>query len=246
MLKFDRVSHSFGGRAALAAVTAEFARGQLVAIVGRNGSGKSTLLRIAAGLLRATSGSAQWHGDDLSKIPPLTKARRIAFVPQQSGLAIDLTVREVVSLGLVDRLRTAHARDRVDAALDAVGVGTLATRAFHALSSGERQSCVLARALAQHEPNGLLVLDEPCANLDPAQTRRVCAALRACAREGSLVIAAMHDLPIVERVAQQVLWLDKGAVVAQGKPHDAFQLDTLERVFGCPFERATSSTVANL
>ncbi len=246
MLRLESISHAFGDRQALSAVSAEFASGQLVAVVGRNGSGKSTLLRAMAGLLRTDGGRSRWNDCDLARTRARERARRVAFVPQQPGLAIDLSVEEVVALGVERRLRDAQTRGRVDGAIEAAGLTPLRRRAYHGLSSGERQSCVLARAFAQHRPDGLLVLDEPCANLDPAQTRRILSCLRARASQGALVIAAMHDLMVVERVADRVLWLDRGAVVAIGPPREALDLETLARVFGCPFGRVVDALAPDL
>lgn len=163
-------------------------RGRILAIVGANGSGKSTLVSVAAGLRLPTSGTAT-----------ITPGARIAFVPQNTAdsARLPLTVTDLVAMG---RWRGRGAfrplrrvdRERIGAAIDAVGLTSLAKRPLGALSGGQRQRAFVGQALAQDAD--LLVLDEPMSGLDEASRSAVAAAVRTVASRGAAVLAVTHDL----------------------------------------------------
>ena len=236
MLTLREISHRYGDRRALDAVSAEMPAGHIVALVGRNGSGKTTLLRAIAALVSPASGSIEWRGIEPRALRPSMRARQFAYVAQHPSLAIDLTVREMVALGASQR-QPAEGTRAVDGALAQIALESRAARSFHELSAGERQLCVVARALAQHEAGGLLVLDEPFSNLDPGETVRLAKVLRGVADRGGLVVVALHDLPLADQVADSVLLLEEGRVVGHGPPGDVLVPERLESVFKCPFLR---------
>ncbi|MSR29817.1 MAG: ABC transporter ATP-binding protein [Phycisphaerales bacterium] len=237
MLTIREVSHFFGRRPALRRISCEVSSGQMVALVGRNGGGKTTLLRAVAGLTRPSEGRIEWRGIEMARISARVRARQVAYVAQNPGLSIDLSVREMVSLGAATRRREGGLDGLVQKVIEEIGLGALHDRPYHELSAGERQRCVVARALAQHEARGLLALDEPLSNLDPGETMRVVGILKARARDGALVVLAMHDLPLVDKVADQVLWLEGGELVANGTPASVFTPERLAQTFHCDFVR---------
>jgi iron complex transport system ATP-binding protein len=126
--------------------------GQIVGIVGPNGSGKTTLLRAAYRMLRPRLGQVLVGEDDLWELRPLEAARRIAVVVQEPRTDFEFTIREVVAMGRSPYQSTfagesVEDRRRVDNALAQVGIAALATRSFGALSGGEKQRALVARAL---------------------------------------------------------------------------------------------------
>lgn len=237
MLTIESLSFQYGRRMALREITASSTAGNVVALVGRNGSGKSTLLRVIAGLAAPSGGSASWRTVRLARLNPSRRALEVAYVSQRPTLSIDLTVEEMIALGRFAARSRLDSVLRISQAIALMGLDALKERSFHELSAGEQQRCVVARALAQHEPNGLLALDEPFSNLDPGETMRVFSALRQRAQAGAVVVVAMHDLSLVDRVADAVWWLEQGRMIATGSPCDVLTPARLREIFSCDFVR---------
>jgi iron complex transport system ATP-binding protein len=235
-LRTIEAGYSHGGALVLHGVSLEARAGEVVALIGPNGSGKSTLLRVAAGVLRPSSGQALIEGDDLARLPVKERARRVAVVPQEGPVPNGMFVREVVALGRTPYVRlllgpTAHDRHAVDDALSAVGLQDFAQRRVDELSGGERQRVVLARALAQ-EPR-LLLLDEPTANLDLHHQVAMLELVRGLTRDqGLAVVAAVHDLQLAALYCDRVILLSKGRVVSLGAPETVLTPPLLLETFG--------------
>jgi heme exporter protein A len=183
-----------GGRKVFEHLSFALGGGELLALTGRNGSGKTTLLRALALLVRPEAGTISWQGADV-QAEPETWRGRLAWLGHLDGLKGDLTVRE--NLLAAERLRGAPAdEDRLDDALVAFDLSSLATRPVRTLSAGQRRRTALARVVLSQAP--LWLLDEPLNALDaPAQAafRTVLAKHLAA---GGLAIAATHvalDMP---------------------------------------------------
>jgi iron complex transport system ATP-binding protein len=214
----------------------------MTAVIGANGSGKSTLIRMLAGLLRPASGEILLDGVALEKWPARSRAREIAYMPQATVTAFPFQVVDVVLSG-----RTPHVprfqlegrldRERAMEALASTGAAHLAGRQLSALSAGERQMVILARALAQ-EPR-LLLLDEPAAALD---LKHRAGLMRALARlrdeRGLSVIMITHDLQLTGSLFDRILALGSGEVAALGTPGEVLRSDLLARIYDEPNVRA--------
>nr|WP_158203357.1 ATP-binding cassette domain-containing protein [Halomarina oriensis] len=224
-----------GGERVLDDVSFDVAAGTLVGVCGPNGAGKTTLLRTVNGILTPDSGSVTVDGEDVASLSARALARRVATVPQDTSFAFDFPVREVVAMG-----RTAHRgrferattadRDAVDAALERAQVDTLADRSVGAVSGGERQRVLLARALAQQTP--VLLLDEPTASLDINHQVRTLSLVRSLVDEGKTALAAIHDLDLAARFCDALLVVAGGRVLAAGPPEEVLDEPVLERAFG--------------
>jgi iron complex transport system ATP-binding protein len=227
---------SYGSAATLQGVDLTIARGDRLAIIGANGAGKTTLLRLLAGALAPTSGRVALDGVPLHSIRGAQRARRIAFVPQESRLAFDFSVFEIVLMGRSPRLGLLGiegARDLEQArlALESTDTSPLADRPLSSLSSGERQRVFLARALAQ-EPE-IILLDEPTAFLDLGHQIRLLLMLEKWNREcGMSVVFVSHDLSLAARHADRIVVLSRGRVVADGAPEDVLTPEILRSSFG--------------
>jgi ABC-2 type transport system ATP-binding protein len=201
----------YGAREVLEGVDLRVARGELVALLGPNGAGKTTTVEILEGYRRADGGSARVLGLD-----PVADGRtlrpRLGLMLQEGGVDPRSTPREVLRL---------HARlfrdpEPPDALLADAGLESVASTRYRRLSGGERQRLALALALLGRPE--LLLLDEPTAGMDPAAkqaTRQRIGALRAA---GTTILLTTHELGDVERLADRVVVLDRGRVVASGAP----------------------------
>jgi zinc/manganese transport system ATP-binding protein len=241
-IEFDGASFGYRGRTALAGIDASIEAGSAVAIIGPNGSGKSTLLRGILGLADITEGSLRVLGGS-----PSAALDRIGSLPQadRRDTELPITVRQAVTMGLYRALGPVRpvgrvGRQRVDAALERVGLLHLARRRFGELSGGQQQRAILARALVS-DPQ-ILLLDEPFNGLDRANRDMLLATIRELRAEGRTILVSTHDLEIARETCSHVLLLDghhgeqtaqapTGCLVAFGPIDEALTLAAVERAF---------------
>tara|TARA_B100000678_G_scaffold239019_1_gene209306 strand:- start:541 stop:1302 length:762 start_codon:yes stop_codon:yes gene_type:complete len=216
----------------LRGVSTTIPTGRVTAVCGPNGAGKSTLIRLLAGVLHPTGGEALLDGARLADMHARTRAQMIGYLPQEPQIAWDLSVRNLVALG-----RLAHGSARgegwqrsVDAALFALGLESFAERPVSTLSGGERARALLARVLAG-EPRFILA-DEPFASLDLAHQAALAQHLRAQAEAGRGVVVVVHDLGLAHNIAERVVLLKKGRILADGPPDEALSPAMLHEAFG--------------
>ncbi|MEO7665197.1 MAG: ABC transporter ATP-binding protein [Candidatus Limnocylindrales bacterium] len=236
MIRLDGVTVVYRERAALHDVHLHVEAGERVAIVGPNGAGKSTILRVVAGLLRPVAGTAELAGERVERLDRLAVARRLAVVPQLPTLPFATTVEEVVALGRLPHehpIRGMRPGDRaaVSAAIERVGVGHLLGRDARELSLGERQLVLLAMAVAQAAP--VLLLDEPTVHLDLRHQVEVMELLGDLnARDGTTILAVLHDLGLAAHFFPRLVLIDRGRVVADGPPAEVLSPERIREVFG--------------
>ncbi len=235
MIRLERLSVSRGGRTVVEDVSLSIDAGEWVCVIGPNGAGKSSLLGALAGVV-ASTGRIELAGRALVDLPRKQRARLVALVPQQPVIPSALRVADYVLLGRAPYLGPFGAEDRSDvevvrSTLERLDLWWAADRRLDALSGGELQRVVLARALAQQAP--ILLLDEPTTGLDLGHQQRaleLVASLRAAG--GLTVVSAMHDLTIAGQFADRFVLLDAGRVAADGLPSDVLRADLIERHYG--------------
>jgi iron complex transport system ATP-binding protein len=224
---------------------------EIVGILGPNGSGKTTLLRLLSGALNPLEGVVRLAGTDIRRIPRRALAQQVALVPQETSLAFDYTVLEIVLMGRYPHLGAFEIEGPADlaaamAALQATGTADFADRAFRTLSGGEKQRVVIASALAQldagatgQQARRLLVLDEPTASLDLRYQFEIAALLRRLHdASGLTILLSTHDLRFAASLCTRVVLLSAGRILAQGTPRDALTPELVGRLFEVPSELA--------
>ncbi|WP_247702955.1 metal ABC transporter ATP-binding protein [Streptomyces sp. F63] len=211
-----------GARTVLRGIDLTVARGEVVALLGANGSGKSTAVRAVVGQVPLEQGSLELFGTPLRRFRDWA---RIGYVPQRTTAAsgVPATVREVVSSGRLARtgLRPRRRADRaaIDRALRLVGMDHRAGDSVNALSGGQHQRVLIARALAS-EPD-LLIMDEPMAGVDLAGQEVLADILRAQVAAGATVLLVLHELGPLEPLIDRAVVLRDGCVVHDGPPPEA-------------------------
>jgi len=236
VIHVERLTVAYRGRPALTDVDLHVAAGERIALVGPNGAGKSTLLRAIAGLVEPAAGSVELDGAPIARLDRLAIARRLAVVPQLPQLPFATTVEEVVALGRLPHehpIRGLRPSDRaaIAAAIDRVGVGHLLGRDARELSLGERQLVLLALAVAQAAP--VLALDEPTVHLDLRHQVEVMELLADLnERDGTTIVAVLHDIGLAAHFFPRVVVLDRGRLVADAPPEEALSADRIRDVFG--------------
>ena len=232
-LEWRDVSLTRQGLPILDKISVSVSAGEMIGLIGPNGAGKTALLRLAVGLDRPEGGDVLIDGTPIRGLSAAERARRLAYLPQQPETAWPITVAQAVALG-----RLPHGdskQEAVDSALEAVGMAHLADRPLTRLSGGERALVLLARALAVEA--GLLLLDEPTANLDPAHQLRVMEVLRSRADHGDAVVVVMHDLSLATRSCDRLAVVHQGKLAADGAPGAILDDPLLRDVFSITVER---------
>lgn len=216
MIELRDVTVTFGRTRALRDVTVSIGPG-ITGLFGSNGSGKSTLLRLLTGLLRPTSGQITIDGDPLDIRDERLRAS-IGYAGHEAGLYSDLTVRE--NLELFARLHGASPND-VGSVCDELQLEEVIDAGVGSLSAGTKRRVSVARALV-HRP-GVLLLDEPYANLDDDASDSVSAAIERWASGGGIGVVASHGAKRVKAYASAGIVLQRGTVSAHGTYSDRFQ-----------------------
>jgi iron complex transport system ATP-binding protein len=246
MLRTADVAFGYPGRhrgaePVLRGVTMEVPAGSFVGILGPNGSGKTTLLRMLAGLLRPSRGRVLLDGADLAGANRPALARRMAVVPQETQLAFEYSVIEVVLMGRYPHLGAFEIEGPADfaiarEALAATGTLALEDRPFGTLSGGEKQRVIIAAALAQISGaagSGILLLDEPTVALDLAYQLELADLLRDLQRRRPMAIAvSTHDLNFAAGLCRTLVLLKNGEVLAAGPTEDVLTPAGIRSLYG--------------
>ena len=231
ILLYRDVRKRFGDFEALAGVSMEVRRGQVMCLIGPSGSGKSTLLRCTNGLETLDGGEILVDGVRLARDERGLREmrRRMGMVFQNFELFPHKTVLANVALAprIVLRMDEAAAHERARGLLDKVGLTDKAESYPANLSGGQQQRVAIARALAM-EPE-VMLFDEPTSALDPETIGEVLTVMKRLAEEGMTMIVVTHEMTFARRVADWVVVFERGLILEQGPPAQIFDAPKVER-----------------
>jgi len=240
VLEVRGLAKSFGGVQAVAGVDLSMPRGEIRALIGPNGAGKTTFFNMLTGQLRADMGEVRFKGERLSGLAPHAVWRRgVSRTFQITATFVTLTAVENVQVALQSHRRRTYAlfakadgleRDAARALLAQVGLDAQAERPVGVLAYGDLKKLELAVALA----NGpeVLLLDEPTAGMAPAERGALMALTQRIARERSLtVLFTEHDMDVVFSVADRIMVLHQGRVIAEGRPDEVRADAQVQKVY---------------
>ena len=238
-LAFEEVGFAYGGTPVLRDLALRVEPGELTGLLGPNGTGKTTCVRLAAGSLAPQRGVVRLFGRDLRTYAAAERARTVAVVPQESPLEFEFRVHEIVAMGRSPHqgllgLESAEDRQAVAEALRVTGMEGHASRPLAALSGGEKQRVILARALAQHPR--LLLLDEPTAHLDLKHRLAIYGLLQRLHGEGLTTLVVSHDLNLAAAHCRRLVLFRCGEVVADGPPRAVLRREILREVYEVDLE----------
>ena len=253
ILKVKDLTKSFGPLTVVHGISFEVERGQKVAIIGPSGSGKTTALRCINFLERPNSGLVEIDGERFgvrnvsgserfeSDTALAKKRAEIGFVFQRFNLFSHLTALDNVTLAprLVRRMPREAAADLSRKMLARVGLAGKEDTYPDALSGGQQQRVAIARVLAM-QPK-LILFDEPTSALDPELVGEVLSVMRDLAREGMTMLVVTHEIRFAAEVADRILFMDKGQIVADGPPKQVLYEQPTDRMR--QFLRSLSSDV---
>ena len=233
-VEIEDVEFGYGEVRVLEGINLTVEPGDFLGIIGPNGSGKTTLLRIMLGLLEPTRGAVRLFGHSPSSF---RQWGRLGYVPQKAMLdpALPATVHEVVATGLVPTLGLfgrigALQRQRIGEVLDHVGMRAHATARIGALSTGQQQRVLIARALVSNPE--LLILDEPTGGVDPEAQTSFYALLQHLNRERDVtLILVSHDIGVVAKEVTKLACLNR-RLIFHGRPGDFLTDAALTALYG--------------
>lgn len=244
-LLVEELTVRFGGNTAVNAVTFAAPMGRVTGLIGPNGAGKTTTFNACSGLLRPSTGRVRLFGEDITRQSPAARAQRgLGRTFQRMELFDTLTVQQNIALGLEARLARSHplrqlvcppserkaVRAATEEALELCGLGELRKQIAGSLSTGQRRLVDLGRVLAGGF--SLLLLDEPSAGLDTAETRRFGQIItQVVAERGCGVLLVEHDMALVMGICDQLHVLDFGDMIFHGSPAEVRDSDTVRAAY---------------
>ncbi len=224
MITLENVNKWYGDYHALADVSVNVAKGEVVVVCGPSGSGKSTMIRTINRLEPIQSGRILVDGQDIYAPGVSVDAlrSRIGFVFQQFNLFPHLSVLHNCTLAPTRLLKQskAQARERALALLDRVGLAHKAEAYPAQLSGGQQQRVAIARALAMNPP--VMLFDEPTSALDPEMVGEVLQAMKGLARDGMTMVCVTHEMGFAREVGDWVVFMDQGKILERAKPEAFF------------------------
>ena len=247
LLEVSRLTKSFGPLTVLREVSLQVGPGEIVAVAGGNGAGKSTLIGAIAGVLDADAGEVKFAGRPMPARPRQVRRAGVETVWQEHGLCDDLDAVANIFLGRPGRwvVPESALREQAAALLRRVGARDLRLDVpLRVLSRGQRQLVAVARALLT--PPRLLVMDEPTASLGVAETALVESILREAREAGASVLLATHDLEQVFTLADRIVVLRDGAVVADVSPVEVQRSDLVALMSGVEADSVASRQIRRL
>ena len=229
MIKIENLSQPYG----LKGIHCTIPTGKLVGIMGANGAGKSTLLKTIAGILPITSGEIWFDDNRLTTMNAVQKSQQLAYLAQNTEIHWDLSVYDVIALGLPNPLHRAKEQEKVRSISETFSVSHLLEKSFRQLSGGEKARVQLARCCIKNAP--LLLADEPIAALDPFYQIDIMEQLKSLTPSHTCVVA-IHHLSLAYKFCDEVILLNQGQIIANGETTGVLTAENLANAFGIRVE----------
>ena len=224
MIKIENLSQPYG----LKDIHCTIPTGKLVGIIGANGAGKSTLLKTIAGILPIKSGEIWFDDNRLTTMSAAQKSQQLAYLAQNTEIHWDLSVYDVIALGLPNPLNRAKEQEKVRSISETFSVSHLLEKSFRQLSGGEKARVQLARCCIKNAP--LLLADEPIAPLDPFYQIDIMEQLKSLTPSHTCVVA-IHHLSLAYKFCDEVILLNQGEIIANGETTGVLTAENLANAF---------------
>ncbi len=234
-VKFDDLSVGYNGKAIIHDICIDIKKGEIVALIGPNGAGKSTILKTLTKQLSIIKGDVGFEGRSMHRIPNKELSQKMAVVLTERLKTDLLTCYDVVASGrypYTGKLGILMAEDelKVDEAIAAVHATELGPRDFNAISDGQRQRILLARAICQ-DPE-LIVLDEPTSFLDIKYKLELLSILRNMAKKKNItVISSLHEIDLAMKIADKIICVKGDHIYRYGAPDEIFDEDMIRELY---------------
>ncbi len=234
LIQAAHIIFSYRGTAVLNNVSLAIRAGEVVSLLGPNGCGKTTLLKILLGLLPPQNGKVLFHGKDVATMSARELAGKMAYVPQTHRIGFAYRVLDVVLMGRTPHKRffSDYSKQDVEIALhclERLSIADLSERPYNEISGGERQLTLIARALAQGART--LIMDEPASGLDYGNQIRLLTRISDLSHDGYTFIKSTHAPDHALWIANRVLIMKGGSIIADGKPQDVINGEAISRLY---------------
>ena len=229
MIKIENLSQPYG----LKGIQCTIPTGKLVGIMGANGAGKSTLLKTIAGILPIKSGEIWFDDNRLTTMSAAQKSQQLAYLAQNTEIHWDLSVYDVIALGLPNPLNRAKEQEKVRSISETFSISHLLEKSFRQLSGGEKARVQLARCCIKNAP--LLLADEPIAALDPFYQIDMMEQLKSLTPSHTCVVA-IHHLSLAYKFCDEVILLNQGEIIANGETPKVLTAENLAKAFSIQVE----------
>ena len=224
MINIKQLSQPYG----LTNISCQIPKGKLVGIMGANGAGKSTLLKSIAGILPLKQGEIWFDAQSLSKMNATEKSQHIAYLAQNTQIHWDLSVYDVIALGLAAPLPKEKERSKIQAFSKKFAVTHLLDKPFQQLSGGEKARVQLARCSIKESP--VLLVDEPIAPLDPYYQIDMMEQLKSLTPQHTCIVA-IHHLSLAYQFCDEIVLLEQGKLLAVGETKAVLNSENLAKAF---------------
>lgn len=235
MIEINNVCFSFE-KEVLKNIKTNIEKGKFYTILGPNGSGKTTLLRLLSKSLHMEKGEISIGGKDLNQIKSSLLAKQMAVVPQSTEIEFDFSVQDIVLMGRTPHISRFCSESEKDIkiamnAMKCTNTWDLRNKSINALSGGEKQRVVVARAIAQE--TGIILLDEPISHLDIHHQIEIMNGLKQLNQNKNItIIAVLHDLNIAAAYGDHMILMHAGGIYKDGTPEEVLTEDIIKKVYG--------------
>lgn len=241
LLNLQEIHFSYSGsrKPVLNGISLTIQEGQSLAILGPNGSGKTTLLHLILGWLKPNQGHLELNGKPFKEYTRRELGQLLALVPQNEPVSFEFSALDFVLFGRAPYLAPLEQPSNADQiiafeALDRVGLSALAKRNITAMSGGEKQMLLIARALAQQSKT--ILLDEPTSHLDLGNKARLTNLLRELVHEGHNLIFTTHEPDFALALSQRTIMMQRGQILFDGQTAKIINSAALTQLYGTPVE----------
>ena len=224
MIRIEKLTQSY----CLNDINCTLPSGKLIGIMGANGAGKSTLLKTIAGILPLKLGEIWFDEQPLSKMNATEKSQHIAYLAQNTQIHWDLSVYDVIALGLATPLPKEKERSKIQAFSEKFAVTHLLNKPFQQLSGGEKARVQLARCCIKESP--ILLVDEPIAPLDPYYQIDMMEQLKSLTQKHTCIVA-IHHLSLAYQFCDEIILLEQGKLLAVGETQAVLNAENLAKAF---------------
>lgn len=235
IISLRNISFSYEQQPVLHKIDLSISPGEFIGIIGPNGSGKTTLLKCISGILKPQHGQIHLFNQNINMIPRRKLARIISVVPQESYIAYNYKVKEIVFMGRIPFINQWQGETISDYqisrnAMEKTDSLCHAEKGIHQISGGEMQRVYIARALAQSPK--ILMLDEFTSHLDLNYKYEMIRILKdTLQKEVKCIISVFHDLNLASYCADRLILLDRGRVIKSGTPQEVINVNNMKRVY---------------
>lgn len=241
-LEVSSVSFTYGEKNVLDDISFTAGDGEVIAVLGPNGVGKSTLFKCILGFLKPQKGSITVDGTKIAELTDRERARMLAYIPQSFAAVFNHTVLDTVMMGSASRLSLfdmpgEEDRRKAEDLLSQMGIASLGERGTKKISGGERQLMLLARSLMQDAR--ILIMDEPTASLDFANSHRVMRKVRDLSKDGYTIIFSTHSPSLAALYSTSIIALRDGRILRKGPVSEIMTSDLLSSLYSFPINTAS-------